>query len=149
MTLVQPAVRIAEIFGARLGGYITPSPYAAMLSEVIFRSFRVDVSAKIQSTTLCILAMKCYGLNASAAHCRQQVPRCSSPICCGDVRCRLLPAGTAASIVVLSVQRGWADTSARRSSRCKRRDLSGWRWRGFSWLDGWPSSADETLKHNP
>jgi hypothetical protein len=45
--------------------------------------------------------------------------------------------------------KGPADTSARRRPRCKRRDLSGWRWRGFSWPDGWPSSAYQSHTHNP
>jgi hypothetical protein len=44
--------------------------------------------------------------------------------------------------------RGRTDTSARRRPRCKRRDLSGWRWRGFSWPDGWPSSAQQSHMHN-
>ena len=43
--------------------------------------------------------------------------------------------------------KGWADTSARRRPRCKRRDLSGWRWQGFSWPDGWPSSAWQSNMH--
>jgi hypothetical protein len=43
--------------------------------------------------------------------------------------------------------RGWADTSAQRRPRCKRRDLSRWRWRGFSWPDGWPSSAWRSNLH--
>jgi hypothetical protein len=49
-------------------------------------------------------------------------------------------------MVVLSIQRGWADRSARRRPRCKR-DLSGWRWRGFSWPDGWPCSAWQSNMH--
>ena len=44
--------------------------------------------------------------------------------------------------------RGWSDTPARRRPRCKRRDLSGWRWRRFSWPDGWPSSAQQPHMHN-
>ena len=43
--------------------------------------------------------------------------------------------------------RGWADTSARRRPRCKRRDLGEWRWRSFSWPDGWPSSAWQSNMH--
>jgi hypothetical protein len=50
-------------------------------------------------------------------------------------------------MVVLSIQRGGADTSARRRPRCKRRDLSEWRWRGFSWPDGWSCSAWQSNMH--
>jgi len=53
------------------------------------------------------------------------------------------------SMVVLSIQRRWANNKwARRRPRCKRRDLSGWRWRGFSWPDGWPCSAERSHMHN-
>jgi hypothetical protein len=52
-------------------------------------------------------------------------------------------------MVVLSIQRRWANNKwARRRPRCKRRDLSGWRWRGFSWPDGWPFSAQRSHMHN-
>ena len=39
-------------------------------------------------------------------------------------------------------------SGSRRRPRCKRRDLSGWRWRGFSWPDGWPSSAQQSHMHS-
>jgi hypothetical protein len=59
------------------------------------------------------------------------------------------PAGTAVSMVVLLIHEGCADTPARRRPQCKRRDLTGWRWRGFSWPDGWPSSTYQSHTHNP
>ena len=51
-------------------------------------------------------------------------------------------------MVVLLIREGRADIPARRRPRCKRRDSSGWRWRGFSWPDGGPSSAQQSHRHS-
>jgi hypothetical protein len=74
--------------------------------------------------------------------------RCPGPICCGQ--CSMSAASRRNRSIDRRVinPRGWSDTPARRRPRCKRRNLSGWRWRRFSWPDGWPSSAQQLHMHN-
>jgi hypothetical protein len=73
------------------------------------------------------------------------IARCSGPICCG--RCLATCRWNRSIDSRVVNPKGLADTSARRRPRCKRRDLGGWRWRGFSWPDGWPSSAWRSNMH--
>ena len=75
------------------------------------------------------------------------IARCSSPIRCE--RCSMSATSRRNRSIDSRVvsAKGRADTSARRRPRCKRRDLSERHWRGFSWPDGWPSSAWRSNMH--